>query len=46
MECVRTVADRIIMLKDGLVYKEGSLKEFENSTDKYIQSFFKTKKQN
>lgn len=46
MECVRTVADRIIMLKDGNVYKEGSLKEFENSTDEFISSFFKTKKQN
>lgn len=46
MECVRTVADRIIMLKEGNVYKEGSLKEFEDSTDPYIISFFKTKKQN
>lgn len=46
MECVRTVADRIIMLKEGNVYKEGSLQEFENSTDAYIMSFFKTKKQN
>ncbi len=46
MECVRTVADRIIMLKEGTIYKEGSLKEFENSTDEYISSFFKTKKQN
>lgn len=46
MECVRTVADRIIMLKEGNVYKEGTLQEFENSTDKYIMSFFKTKKQN
>lgn len=44
MECVRTVADRIIMLKEGLVYKEGSLAEFESSTDEYISSFFKTKK--
>lgn len=44
MECVRTVADRIIMLKDGDVYKEGSLSEFENSTDSYVSSFFKTKK--
>lgn len=46
MECVRTVADRIIMLKEGNVYKEGTLQEFENSTDEYIKSFFKTKKQN
>ena len=44
MECVRTVANRIIMLKDGDVYKEGSLSEFENSTDSYVSSFFKTKK--
>ncbi|WP_396191783.1 ABC transporter ATP-binding protein [Flavobacterium sp.] len=44
MECVRTVANRIIMLKDGEVYKEGSLSEFENSTDSYVSSFFKTKK--
>ncbi|MFY8068650.1 MAG: ABC transporter ATP-binding protein, partial [Flavobacterium sp.] len=39
MECVRTVANRIIMLKDGDVYKEGSLSEFENSTDSYVSSF-------
>jgi phospholipid/cholesterol/gamma-HCH transport system ATP-binding protein len=32
------------MLKDGEVYKEGSLSEFENSTDSYVSSFFKTKK--
>lgn len=44
MECVRTVADRIIMIKDGEVYKEGTLAEFENEDDEYIKSFFKTKK--
>jgi phospholipid/cholesterol/gamma-HCH transport system ATP-binding protein len=44
MECVRTVADRIIMIKDGYVYQEGSLSDFENSTDAYIESFFTTKK--
>ena len=41
MECVRTVADRIIMLKEGEVYKEGTLSEFENDPDEYISSFFK-----
>ncbi len=46
IECVRTVADRIIMLKDGLIYKIGTLSEFENDTDEYIMSFFKTKKIN
>jgi len=42
IECVRTVADRIIMLKEGEVYKEGSLSEFENDSDPYISSFFKS----
>lgn len=41
IECVRTVADRIIMLVEGEVYKEGSLADFENSKDKLIQSYFK-----
>ena len=42
MECVRTVADRIIMVKEGEVYKEGTLSEFENDSDDYISSFFKS----
>ena len=41
INCVKAVADRIIMLKDGTVYKEGTLEEFLNDTDSYIQSFFK-----
>lgn len=41
IKCVQKVADRIIMLKDGVVYKEGTLEEFENETDEHIQSFFK-----
>lgn len=44
IECARTVADRFIMLKDGDVYKVGSLDDFENSEDEYISSFFKNKK--
>ena len=40
MDCVRNVADRIIMLHEGLVYKEGSLKEFESDKDALIHSFF------
>ncbi|NMH28923.1 ABC transporter ATP-binding protein [Flavobacterium silvaticum] len=38
--CVRITADRIVMLKEGKVYKEGSLDEFEDSDDDYIRSFF------
>lgn len=45
IECVRAVADRIIMLNEGKVYMEGTLAEFENSEDKLIQSFFKNKNQ-
>ena len=41
IKCVKAVADRIVMLKDGAVYKEGTLKEFEEDQDEYIKSFFK-----
>jgi len=45
IECVRAVADRIIMLNEGKVYMEGTLAAFENSEDQLIQSFFKNKNQ-
>jgi len=41
IECARNTADRVIMLQDGEVYLEGSLKEFEKSDDVLIKSFFK-----
>ncbi len=41
IECARATADRIIMLKDGGVYMEGNIDDYENSTDELIQSFFK-----
>jgi phospholipid/cholesterol/gamma-HCH transport system ATP-binding protein len=41
IECARMTANRVIMLQDGEVYKEGKLTEFENSSDGIIQSFFK-----
>jgi len=41
IECVRNTADRVIMLQNGTIYKEGKLEEFENSKDPYIKSFFK-----
>jgi phospholipid/cholesterol/gamma-HCH transport system ATP-binding protein len=40
IKCVKTVADRIVMLKEGKVYKEGNLEAFINDNDPYIQSFF------
>jgi phospholipid/cholesterol/gamma-HCH transport system ATP-binding protein len=41
IECARNTANRIIMLQDGEVFKEGKLEEFENSSDALIRSFFK-----
>ena len=41
IECARNTANRIIMLKDGEVYQEGKLEEFEKSDDPVIKSFFK-----
>jgi len=41
IECVRATANRVIMLADGEVYKEGNLDSFENSSDPLIKSFFK-----
>ncbi len=41
IECARNTANRLIMLADGEVYKEGSLSDFENESDKLIKSFFK-----
>ena len=39
--CVRATANRIVMLQDGEIYMEGNLKDFENSKDPLIKSFFK-----
>lgn len=41
IECARITADRLIMIGEGEVFKEGTLKEFEESTDPVISAFFK-----
>lgn len=41
IKCALATANRIIMLSDGLVYKEGVKEEFLKSDDKLIKSFFK-----
>ena len=41
IKCARTTANRVVMLKDGEVYLEGSLNIFEKSDDTLIKSFFK-----
>ncbi len=40
INCVKIVADRIIMLIDGYAYAEGSYSELANSDDPKIKSFF------
>ena len=40
IKCARNTADRIIMLADGEVYKEGKAEDFEGSSDPFIKSFF------
>jgi phospholipid/cholesterol/gamma-HCH transport system ATP-binding protein len=46
IECARATADRVIMLKDGEVYLEGDIDDFEKSADPLIKSFFKKQKKN
>ncbi|MDA3928002.1 MAG: ATP-binding cassette domain-containing protein [Prolixibacteraceae bacterium] len=41
IECARATADRLLMLQNGIIYKEGGIEEFENSDDQLIKSFFK-----
>ena len=41
IKCLLTTANRVIMLKDGEIYKEGKVEEFEKSSDPAISSFFK-----
>jgi phospholipid/cholesterol/gamma-HCH transport system ATP-binding protein len=42
IECARATADRLVMLQDGEVYKEGGIEAFEKSDDPPIKSFFKS----
>jgi phospholipid/cholesterol/gamma-HCH transport system ATP-binding protein len=40
IKCALNTANRIIMLKEGAVYMEGKVTDFEKSTDPFIKSFF------
>jgi phospholipid/cholesterol/gamma-HCH transport system ATP-binding protein len=40
MACARMTADRIVMLKEGVVYAEGRYEELAKSTDEWVRSFF------
>ena len=40
IKCALHTADRIIMLAEGEIYKEGTIRDFKNSDDPFIKSFF------
>jgi phospholipid/cholesterol/gamma-HCH transport system ATP-binding protein len=41
MPCARTVADRVLLLKEGEIYAEGTIQSMQGSEDPWIKSFFK-----
>ena len=41
VDCSRVIADRMILLIDGVNYAEGTFEELSNSRDKNVQAFFK-----
>lgn len=40
--CIQRTADRIIILKNGINYKEGTFSELKNSSDPWVNAFFNT----
>lgn len=38
--CARIVADRVLILKDGVFYKQGTFEEMESSDDEFVKGFF------
>ena len=40
ISCAKMVADRVVMLKEGVIVAEGSYDEMENNNDEWIKSFF------
>jgi phospholipid/cholesterol/gamma-HCH transport system ATP-binding protein len=40
MACAKLTADRIMVLKDGVIHAEGTYEELEKDEDKWVRSFF------
>ena len=40
MECAKLTGNRIVILKEGVIYTEGSYAELEKSEDPWVRSFF------
>ncbi|MBK0368839.1 ABC transporter ATP-binding protein [Flavobacterium agrisoli] len=41
MDCAKRTADRIVMLKDGVIHTEGTYDELAKSEDEWVNAFFK-----
>ncbi|MBK6365492.1 MAG: ATP-binding cassette domain-containing protein [Saprospiraceae bacterium] len=42
VDCARFIADRMILLVDGINYAEGTFEELDNSSDPKVKAFFKS----
>ena len=40
MPCTKLVSDRIVILKDGIFFKQGTYEELEKSGDEFVKGFF------
>ena len=40
MACAKLTGNRIMILKDGIIYAEGTYEELEKSSDEWVRSFF------
>ena len=40
LECAKSTGDRILIIKEGVVYAEGSYEELKNSKDNWVYSYF------
>jgi phospholipid/cholesterol/gamma-HCH transport system ATP-binding protein len=40
MPCAKIVSNRIVVLKEGVFFKEGTYEELEKSDDEFVRGFF------
>jgi len=40
MACAKLTADRLVILKDGVINAEGTYETLEKSSDQWVRSFF------
>lgn len=40
MPCTKLVSNRIVLLKDGILFKEGTFEELEKDDDEFVKGFF------